>query len=637
MRVKTISATNFMSFAALDYNFPESGLFFVGGEVNGSPNVSNGAGKSAIFEALSWGLYGKTVREVKKLVRRGSSGAGVIIIFSDDHDHECEVVRTRDVKNMPLLTLTVDGDDMTQGSAAATQEMLDKYIGMSWLLFSTAVIFGEKAQRFIEASEADKKKVFDEILMLQQYLEAQRAVKDEIKSIEADISQHTNQRASQSSAALALFNALHDSINPQLLRLAAEREQAVAGIQKAKQDMAGLEIKQADLNVERMELERERAELVEQSSSIFATMREVETKRNAAMTAVERELAVKRTEARIADEAIRVCNTSKNDAERLATGAVCPTCGQNVTEQCKDDLVKHWVELGQHSIKESAEFKKKINILAQKLVQVREQFDGDAKEIMTLKNHTDMADRRVADRLAKLQAESRNTGTLIANLRAQISGVEESFAKRERGLKETQATMQKDIKEYNRLCEASDKAIAGLNDKVLYLRFWEEGFSNRGVKSFLIDEVLPHLNGRANYYLSALMDAKSTIIFDTESMTAKGEARDKFSIKLNIDGEEVEYASLSAGEKRRVDVSILMALQSLIFERSSVNINISALDEVFDSLDRTGIERVVGLLTEEAEEKAIYVISHLSEFKDYFQNEIIARKVDGISTIEEMT
>ena len=109
----------------------------------------------------------------------------------------------------------------------------------------------------------------------------------------------------------------------------------------------------------------------------------------------------------------------------------------------------------------------------------------------------------------------------------------------------------------------------------------------------------------------------------------------KFNVKLfKSDGRQTKYKSYSSGEKGRIDSAILLALQSLVFERAGSCSNIVIFDEVFEHLDTVGIERAVNLLSEEAKDKAIFVVSHHNEFQDYFDNFITIRKKKGISVLE---
>ena len=146
---------------------------------------------------------------------------------------------------------------------------------------------------------------------------------------------------------------------------------------------------------------------------------------------------------------------------------------------------------------------------------------------------------------------------------------------------------------------------------------------------------MPELNAKANYYASMLMDDEVQIEFKTESTLKSGESRDKFNVSIVSGGEVVEYANCSSGEKGRIDVSILLSLQNLIFSRGANNCNLVVFDEVFEHLDITGVERVVNLLREEAKDKAILVISHQNELKDYFDNQILVVKDENGSRIEQ--
>ena len=59
-------------------------------------------------------------------------------------------------------------------------------------------------------------------------------------------------------------------------------------------------------------------------------------------------------------------------------------------------------------------------------------------------------------------------------------------------------------------------------------------------------------------------------------------------------------------------------------------------DEIFDSLDENGIDGVISLLQDLAQEKStIFVISHNEYLKSYFTQEITVLKQNGLSNLEE--
>ena len=93
------------------------------------------------------------------------------------------------------------------------------------------------------------------------------------------------------------------------------------------------------------------------------------------------------------------------------------------------------------------------------------------------------------------------------------------------------------------------------------------------------------------------------------------------------------YKGLSGGEKARVDVCVLLALKDLSRSVGGKTVlNLSMFDEVFDSLDKTGVEDVCDLLEEQAQKEQIIVITHSKDVEDRFYTRLIVTKKDGIST-----
>ena len=163
------------------------------------------------------------------------------------------------------------------------------------------------------------------------------------------------------------------------------------------------------------------------------------------------------------------------------------------------------------------------------------------------------------------------------------------------------------------------------------------GYSNQGIKSFILDDITPFLNRRVNKYLSKLTSGQIEVVFSTRSTLKTGEEREKFSIDIiNKNGGDT-YSSNSGGEKKRIDLAINLALQDLVASRSSKKINIAMFDEVFDSLDENGIDGVISLLQELSQSKStILVVSHNEYLKSYFTNILTVVKQNGYTSVIDL-
>jgi len=191
-------------------------------------------------------------------------------------------------------------------------------------------------------------------------------------------------------------------------------------------------------------------------------------------------------------------------------------------------------------------------------------------------------------------------------------------------------------KEYLYTVTTNEESLREHTKKLDYYVFWKEGFGKSGIPSYLLDDILPDLNEKANHYLNILCDGQLQIELTNCSQNAQGELKEKFTIVVINEGEEQEYNSCSGGEQRLLDVAILLALKSIVRLKATHPINLMIFDEVFTELSSQWIDKVVRLLQEEIKNNSsIFVISHQSEVTDYFDKTVTVVKEDGFSTIQE--
>jgi len=146
---------------------------------------------------------------------------------------------------------------------------------------------------------------------------------------------------------------------------------------------------------------------------------------------------------------------------------------------------------------------------------------------------------------------------------------------------------------------AGEEALLDVVERVLGLR---------GVRSHVLGRALSGLEDVANSYLGRIGGGmRLTVRPTTEKRT--GGTSDAISLAVAGAGGG-DYAGSSGGQRRRIDIALLLGLSDLSDAARSRPPGDLWFDEVFDALDEDGVSGVSGVLAEMAEERKVVVITH---------------------------
>lgn len=164
-------------------------------------------------------------------------------------------------------------------------------------------------------------------------------------------------------------------------------------------------------------------------------------------------------------------------------------------------------------------------------------------------------------------------------------------------------------------------------------RFIEEMFGADGIKSLIIMSVTPRLTDLANRYLTELSDRPISVDFVT-SYEGKTKIIEDFKILVTRGIKTSDIKSFSGGERKTIEFAVHFAISDIVREKSGCNISTLFLDEPFDSLDESKINKCVRLLRSLNEQfPTIFAMCHIAYAKEQFDRVITVRNVGGCSTI----
>ena len=185
MKIEKITIQNFYSFKNVELHLGDySGLTLLKG-INKDTGGSNGAGKSALVEAIYFGLTGKTIRKSTEdsLVNNQTKKHCKVEICITHNDEDVIITRQ---KKPTKLEFVVGGVVRTQQSVATTQEEINKTLNINHKALLASMFFGQSNDlNFLECSADDKRTIIRNFLNLHELFE----MRDRIKTLKSSFYQ----------------------------------------------------------------------------------------------------------------------------------------------------------------------------------------------------------------------------------------------------------------------------------------------------------------------------------------------------------------------------------------------------------------------------------------------------------------
>jgi len=254
-----------------------------------------------------------------------------------------------------------------------------------------------------------------------------------------------------------------------------------------------------------------------------------------------------------------------------------------------------------------------VDQVNQIVVEQQEIIEKEAKDksvdLQKQKNELQTKKLKQETNISKINAASENIKTIESNIKQIERQIKELI---ESEYDEAQINLNlKKQREYEIFISEATREIVKLTETQNIATFWKTGFSAAGIPSMLIDEAVPFMNQKVDYYLELLTNGRYVVSFDTLAETKAGEFRDKISVRvLDTHTQANSRVQLSGGQTRIIDIAIILTLGDLLSNIQNMSMNILLFDEIFDALDEQNIQYVSKVLSKLKIGKSIYIISH---------------------------
>lgn len=637
VKFKYVKMNNFMAIKEAELELDNQGLILIEGvnKTNDSFD-SNGSSKSTLVSSITYALYGKTEKGLKAddvVNKYEKKNTSVILSFNIGEDNY-RVERYRKHKEFKnKVKLFCNDKEITGSTNDVTDKQIQDLFGIDFNTYVNAIIYGQgDIPMFSQATDKGKKEILESITKVEVYKKAQDVAKEKVKEVEEQQNkeqQEIEKLGYQKELKQEQFDKEVSKYN-QVMEQKKQEEETF----KQRQEEYNNKVKELDEQINTL---KQNIPEIENTEFIFSdnynkAKEGIELIKNNINDKLMPVWNQEELSERVVDQEIRSIQSKIN---QLDTNDHCPVCGSpidnshKVKEKEKENMETQ-ISQEQEKLKQHKENKQKIEDKKRELETKINQLEQMMKEEdLQKQNH----DREIQKQYQQQQEVYNN----ISQLENSKSGLQKPT------LNDYSYIEKPDEKLYKKEQSDIDKTIDKHKDKVVQLETKKnkysnavDAFGNKGIRSVVLDFITPFLNERANEYLQTLSGSDIEIEFQTQVKNSKGELKDKFDVIVKNSNGGESYKANSAGEQKRIDLSISFAIQDLIMSKDDISTNIALYDECFDGLDTIGCENVVKLLKDRLKTvSTIFVITHSESLKPLFENVITMVKEDGVSRLEK--
>lgn len=538
-------------------NFLSTGDKFTTIELDASPSTlivgQNGSGKSTLLDALSFALFGKPHRDIKKpqlLNSINNRDCEVEVEFSVGQT-EFKVARGIKPNKFEIIQ---NGVLINQESHSRDyQKILEQNIlKLNHKSFHQIVVLGSSSFiPFMQLPNNARREVIEDLLDINIFTKMNVVLKERTAKLRE-----------------VLTNTTYEI---DLIREKIKMQEKYIG------DLKNLDAEKVAKNVVQIQdLQKEIDGLLEDNKSLFVgDLLEKVKKEMVKLTDTKNKLTTYQTQIEAKIGAL------VRDAKFYEENNNCPTCAQVLDAAFKEE------KLG------------KVKLKARELSEAKEDLMDEMNAVMDEIKNASIG----LEGYTKVSNAIMTNNVTIASIQKQIKSLEAESAKS----KNTDiASAEIALSDLNSNSADLNNRRAGYYEEGTYNQAIAEMLKDTGIKTKIIRQYLPIMNKLINNYLQVLDFFVSFNLNESFEETIKSRHRDSFT-----------YSSFSEGEKSRIDLALLFTWRQIARMKNSTSTNLLVLDETFDSsLDADGVENLIKILSTLESDTNVFIISHKHDALD---------------------
>jgi len=620
---------------------------------NNKRYFSNGilSHNSSIFDSISYALFGQVTKKVNiPQIVNEQIDQDCMVELEFEADGQLYIIERWKKQKKHHDKLLLYKDDKTEenllsdSNKSDTQTKINEIIKFNYKSFVNAVMMTqEQISGFLQADSAKKKEIIENIIQLNVLTRYHWIAQQKRKIVKKQYEQIKLKEVNIDTLIDNTKQTMQDYVNS----CNDKKNNNKKEIEVLKEELG--KINKTDINAERVKI-REAAELIKKRKDLESLYSHENEKisslnneaKNLKTTKLEYENFIKTAQKNISSFSNELKNEN-DEFEKLSkdlehaheNSDKCPVCDNNINE----DKFKNWKNSQLESLR------KKEDVIKNKEKQIADSNDNITQ--WTIKK--DDLHKSIDNLEMKIKNQNKNASLIKEEYESiettetmnedELNKIDEKKREIEQQIRDKENkdfvdkqylnTLLAQAKQYASDKKTYSKELKVLKHEFIITKWWEDSLSSKknSMKSWCINNIIGYFNSKIKYYLDRFFDGTVSLQLDNDlNEIIKSNSKDRI------------YDMFSGGEKRRLNLAILFALNDLVKTNVSSKMNIMFLDEVLSNfLDDKGISSVLEILQDMIDDgnNSIFVIDHKDNFKDYpsFKSIVVEKGTDGFSRI----
>ena len=610
LQFQQLTVGNFKSFIGKPstVDLAGRGLVFVRGRNDLEPRLgANDVGKTTLFDAITWCLYGRTVdnqRNPDIAPWTGNSGNPSVRVALQ-RDGEASTIARSTSPNR----LTINDQEVRQ-------DEVDRLLGFNFEVFTHTILQGQGQPLFLDLTPERQMDLFVQTLDLDRWEVRSEEARTKVWDLDSKLTTTKGEIAG------------HEATLVQIKDLMKTAEYDAGHWQKAHSAKTAdhtKEIKTLRAKQERLQVKRDSANLAYDSAMTELRALDSKTDKTRRLMQLAAE-DVHKGKLELENRREKY-STVQEEIRSLSKAKVCPTCGQSIQRL---DLAPHKRELAARLsalaslIESQAASCKELDKVYQLLRQQVEDATAHRTKFQAKADNAQQEFDQVADVVVELTTKVR-----------QLEGLQRERADDVNPYREQIMALRTKRNELTEKLEDLDNQVIILERRIRRTQFWVKAFKD--IRLYIIEEVLQELELVTNLMLpeSGLEGWKINFAIERETKSGSVKRGLNVTVLSPKNKKPVKWAVWGGGVGQRMRVVSTLALSDVLLAHAGVTTNLQVLDEPTRHLSVEGVQDLCEFLSARAEQqdKTIFYVDHLAVESAHFDKVLTVVKTDNGSKI----